>query len=332
MERGREVSGETQTSSTSTLSGVWRPAEGENSPLQQASECLHDEAWVGRVTSSSLRISQEVEISKWCRLPTPDFASSAPGCGSVVRRWLVWTSMGKTARSGVWLFRCGLRGGDVLSSLLAAGDWVKKGSYDTAWSVHPLSACSCSYSYGQGTAIGPQTGERCWPLLTGLWRAVALLMKPGCAEGEVPTAANLNLYLGWNSCVGWHGDNEPLFGECGEAKLIVSVSLGSSAVFRWRRQSCPDDEGHLCCLGHGDILVMDGQCQDEFLHWTDPGLDQERINDTFRRIKQHVPSCSLSEDRCGMLFANVCAGFILVLLIFGILALLIYTHPCMRGT
>ena len=26
--------------------------------------------------------------------------------------------------------------------------------------------------------------------------------------------------------MGWHSDNEPLFGERGEAKLIVSVSLG----------------------------------------------------------------------------------------------------------
>ena len=72
------------------------------------------------------------------------------------------------------------------------------------------------------------------------------------------------------------------------AKLIVSVSFGSSALFRWRRQSCSDGEGHLCWLGHGDILVMDGQCQDEFLHCTSSGRDLERINDTFRWIKQHA--------------------------------------------
>ena len=75
------------------------------------------------------------------------------------------------------------------------------------------------------------TGKRCWPLLARVWRAIAPLMKPWCAEGEVPTAANLNLYRGWNSCVGWHCDDEPLFGECGEAKLIVSVSLGSTVQF-----------------------------------------------------------------------------------------------------
>ena len=79
---------------------------------------------------------------------------------------------------------------------------------------------------------------------------------------------------------------------CGDAKLIVSVSLGTSAVFRWRRQSC-SDEGHLCCLGHGDILVMDGQCQDEFLHRTNPCREQERINVTCRWVKQHVSSCPL---------------------------------------
>ena len=123
-------------------------------------------------------------------------------------------------------------------------------------------------------------------------------MQPWRAEGEVPTAANLNLYRGWKSCVGWHCDDEPLFGKCGDAKLIVSVSLGSTALFRWRRQSCLDGEEHLCCLGHCDILVMDGQCQDEFLHRTDPGREQERINVTFRWVKQHVSSCPQGLSWC----------------------------------
>ena len=113
----------------------------------------------------------------------------------------------------------------------------------------------------------------------------------------MPTAANLNLYRGGNSCVGWHRDDEPLFGECGEAKLIVSVGLGNFALFKWKGKSCSDNEAHSCCLGHGDILVMDGQCEDEFLHCTDPGLEQERINVTFRWVKQHAPSCSFFEAR-----------------------------------
>ena len=112
-------------------------------------------------------------------------------------------------------------------------------------------------------------------------------MKPWCAEGEVPTAANLNLYRGGNSCVGWHRDDELLFGEFGEAKLIVSVSLGTQALFKWKGKSCPSNGGRSCWLDHGDILVMDGRCQDKFLHRTDPCREQERINITFRWIKQH---------------------------------------------
>ena len=156
------------------------------------------------------------------------------------------------------------------------------------------SPCFCSYAYGRGTDIGPHTGEWCWPLLAGVWRAIAPLMKPWCAEWEVPTAANLNLYRGRNSCVGWHSDDEPLFGECEEVKLIVSVSFSTRALFKWNGKFCPDSEASSCWLGHGDLLVIDGQCSDEFLHCTDPGLEQERINVTLRWIQQHATSCPLS--------------------------------------
>ena len=55
---------------------------------------------------------------------------------------------------------------------------------------------------------------------------------------------------------------------------------------------------------------MDGQCQDEFLRCMDPDLEQEGINVTFRWIKRNAASCSFLRDRGGVLFANVCAGFI----------------------
>ena len=94
-------------------------------------------------------------------------------------------------------------------------------------------------------------------------------MKPWCAEGNVPTASNLNLYRGGSSHVGWHCDNEPLLGERGEPKLILSVSYGTQALFKWRGKSCSDGDDGSCWLDHCDILVMDGQGQDEFLHCTD---------------------------------------------------------------
>ena len=177
--------------------------------------------------------------------------------------------------------------------LMGAVDWVGKGSYHTAWAVPCGSSCSCSYAYGRGPAVRPHTGERCWPLLAGVRRAIAPLMKLWCAEEEVPTAANLNLHRGLHSRVGWHCDDEPLFGGAGCSKLVVSVSFGFQALFRWKGKSCLDGDAGSCYLGHGDILVMDGQCQDEFLHCTDPGLEQERIDVTFRWIRQHTTSCPL---------------------------------------
>ena len=192
--------------------------------------------------------------------------------------------------------------------LIGAVDWVRKGSYHTAWAISGGSLCTCSYAYGRGPAVGPHTGERCWPLPAGVWRAIAPLMKPWCAEGEVPTAANLNLYRGLHSRVGWHCDDEPLFGGSGCSKLIVTVSFGSTALFKWKGKSCPDGDASSCYLGHCDILVMDGQCQDEFLHCTDPGLEQERINVTFR-LDQAAHYFMPSSSWGGMLPANVCAGF-----------------------
>ena len=99
-------------------------------------------------------------------------------------------------------------------------------------------------------AIGPHTGARCWPLLIKMWRAFALLMQPWCAEAEVPTAAKLNLHLGWQLRMGWHSDDEPLFGEIGMEKLIVSVSFGTQAVSKRKGKSCSDGEASFVTVGN----------------------------------------------------------------------------------
>ena len=79
----------------------------------------------------------------------------------------------------------------------------------------------------------------------------------------------------------------------------MSVSFGSQALFRWKGKSCLDGEVNSCWLGHGDILFVDGQCQDEFLHCTDPGLELERVNVTFCWIRQHTLSWPL---RAGVVY------------------------------
>ena len=118
----------------------------------------------------------------------PDSSSEPLGPGRIIRNMLGWSLQEETVRSGVWLFRGAFQEENLFSLLDAAGDWERKGSYHTAWAVHCDSPCTCSYACGRGPAIGPYTGERCWPLLAGVWRAIAPLMMPWCAEGELPTA------------------------------------------------------------------------------------------------------------------------------------------------
>ena len=149
--------------------------------------------------NQGLRISQEVEIVPGCavsvaRLACLDNSPVSLGPGRVIWNMLGWTLEEKTDRSGVWLFRGALQGENLFSSLFAVGDWVKKGSYRTAWSISCVFPCTCSYAYGQSPAVGPHTGKRCWPLLDSVWRTIAPLRKPWCAEGEVPTDAKLNVY------------------------------------------------------------------------------------------------------------------------------------------
>ena len=158
-ERGHDGSGGTKPSRTSTLCHVWRPAVKELALLQQVPGSLREEAWAGCQQSLSLKISEGKEIQP--RLP-PFFAPVLPGPGREVRSMMGWRKL-----QGRGLVFPGALKREIFSALFAAADWVK-GSYRTAWSVSSLSSCSCSYAYGQGTALRPHTSEQCWSLLAGL--------------------------------------------------------------------------------------------------------------------------------------------------------------------
>ena len=115
---------------------------------------------------------------------------------------------------------------------------------------------------------------------------------PGVAGGKLPTGVNLNRYSGPSSCISWHSDNEPLFGPQNSPKLIVSMSLGNSVEFKVRRAQggVPSP----ITLDHGDLLVMDGSTQSEYVHCTASGLQGPRVDLTFRWVAQHIASCPLA--------------------------------------
>ena len=106
--------------------------------------------------NQGLRFSQEEEIVPGCAVAGAcPSCPEPPGPSRVIRNMLGWSQLEKTARVWSMVFRECPERREYLSSLCAARDWVKKGSYHTAWSVPWDSSCTCSYAYGRGPAIGP---------------------------------------------------------------------------------------------------------------------------------------------------------------------------------
>ena len=112
---------------------------------------------------------------------------------------------------------------------------MKRCAHRAFW-ITPGHDCLCSYKYGRGTPVRPQTNNAIWDGVIGLWCRVAPFLSPWCGKKDVPTGMNLNQYAGPGSLVRWHGDNEPLFGPQNSPKLIVRLSLGNSVEFKVRRR------------------------------------------------------------------------------------------------
>ena len=90
-----------------------------------------------------------------------------------------------TARSGIWVLKGNARARMLPENLdHLRVRWISRGSYETAW-VTPGHDCLCSYQYGHGAAVRPQTNDAIWPGVIGL-------CSPWCARREVPTGVNLN--------------------------------------------------------------------------------------------------------------------------------------------
>ena len=247
---------------------------------------------LGRQPGTGTRTSKGSVVTPSLHPEVPDSLFVSPGPGKRIRQSMGWTKVCSTKRSGIWVLK-----GNARARMLPANldhlrvRWISRGTYETAW-VTPGHDCLCSYQYGHGAAVRPQTNDAIWRGVIGLWGRVASLLSPWCGRRELPTGVNLNRYSGPSSCIRWHSDNEPLFGPQCSPKLIVSLSLGNSVEFKVRRGrgSVPS----LITLDHGDVLVMDGLTQSEYVHCTASGLQGPRVNLTFRWVAQHIASCPLA--------------------------------------
>ena len=99
-------------------------------------------------------------------------------------------------------------------------------------------------------------------------------------------------------------------GKCQNLKSIVMDGVkirkvGKSENPKTDEERKDQDEKKLCksiikdrvpsliTLDHGDLLVMDGLTQSEYVHCTASGLQGPRVNLTFRLVAQHIASCHL---------------------------------------
>ena len=116
----------------------------------------------------------------------PDALFVSPGRGFSIRQSMGWTKVCETAQSGIWVLKGNARARMLPENLdhLRVG-WISRGTYETAW-VTPGHDCLCSYQYGQGAAVRPQTNDAIWGYwFVGQGRAplVTLVCKRECANG-----------------------------------------------------------------------------------------------------------------------------------------------------
>ncbi len=87
-----------------------------------------------------------------------------------------------------------------------------------------------------------------------------------------------NLYRDGRDSVAWHADDEP---ELGHNPTIDSISLGGVRDFKLRHNQTRAVSNF--ALGHGDILLMQGESQSDYRHAVPKRARAEaRINLTFR--------------------------------------------------
>lgn len=100
----------------------------------------------------------------------------------------------------------------------------------------------------------------------------------------------LNLYRDGKDYVGWHSDDEKLYGK---DSPICSISLGQTRDFQLRLKADRSHKLHYS-LGHGDVFVMKGRLQTYWQHQVPKrgAVGHPRVNLTFRIANLPNPGSS----------------------------------------
>lgn len=93
----------------------------------------------------------------------------------------------------------------------------------------------------------------------------------------------LNYYRSGRDEIKWHSDKEFCLGD---KPVIPCVNLGASRTF-WLQEKKENGSRYSYVLNNGDLLVMNENCQDNFLHAVlkEKHIEEPRISLTFRLCK-----------------------------------------------
>lgn len=95
----------------------------------------------------------------------------------------------------------------------------------------------------------------------------------------------VNYYRDGNDHIPWHADDEPWIGP-----VVASVSMGATRRF-WLRRKNDHKVVVKGSLQHGDLLLMEAGCQDEWEHRVpkeQTKVTKPRLNFTFRQTRTEV--------------------------------------------
>ena len=163
---------------------------------------------------------------------------------------------------------------DLLEKCLKL-QWKSSGSKKFIW----IAECGCSYLHSgiRFTATSPPQ----WFL--SFEKAVFEYLD----FKDHFNCCNVTLYQDGSDSLGWHADDEPIFGSRAVSKPILSLSIGASRLFGIKINNT--NQTVKLTLSHGDALLMDGLTQTLCKHklFSDLDCTIPRVNFTWRKVVKH---------------------------------------------
>lgn len=161
-------------------------------------------------------------------------------------------------------------------ALNAAIDWQQR-EVTVFGKTHPQPRLTCWYGPCAYTYSGLTWEARPMPDLIERLRMECVQRSGGVQFDSVLC----NLYRDGSDTVGWHADDEPLFG--GDP-IVASMSFGATRRFSLKHRET--GERRTYALSDGDLLIMGRGVQRDWLHSV-PRTKRKigpRINLTFRKV------------------------------------------------